>query len=149
MEKYTKFDDPSCGLNPFTPLETKDDRHWVLKILRKLLSVFLIVLRTPIFFICMLVGTWINTMKYCLIATSLIRLVEKMINSLLGQLMMSSSSYTNFDQVYHREHKEYDFVKLQKGEVKFKMEEGEVYVCNQTCYIDWVYLWYMFSPTFT
>jgi hypothetical protein len=26
MEKYTKFDDPSNGLNPFTPLEVPKKR---------------------------------------------------------------------------------------------------------------------------
>lgn len=62
---------------------------------------------------------------------------------------MISSSFNAITPQYHREHKDYDFVKLQKGELKFVMQEGDVYVCNQTCFADWLYLFHNYSPIFT
>jgi 1-acyl-sn-glycerol-3-phosphate acyltransferase len=62
---------------------------------------------------------------------------------------MSISSFNGMKLTYHREHKDYDFVKLQKGELKVTVEEGDVYVCNQTCFADWIYLYSTYSPIFT
>lgn len=131
MEKYTKFDDPSNGLNPFTPLELpKDSRHWVTKLFRRFLGWFFILLRLPLFMIVLWVAMIMNTVKYFLVHPWLIRKFEKFIDGLMGQMVMISSSINNVNLMYHREHKDYDFVKIQKGEMKFQMKEGDVYICN-------------------
>ena len=62
---------------------------------------------------------------------------------------MQALSFNNPKEQYHREHKDYDFVKFQKGELVVKHREGEVYVCNQTCVADWLFLMQTFSPVFT
>lgn len=149
MEKYTKFDDPSNGLNPFTPLEIPQKRTGYIKVLRDILSVFFLILRTPLFFICFGVGFVLHGLKYLLVVPALIRLAERFTDHLIGQLLMSVSSFNGLKMTYHREHKDYDFVKVQKGELKVELQEGDLYVCNQTCFADWVYLYMTYSPIFT
>jgi len=149
MEKYTKFDDPSNGLNPFTPLETTAKLTGYKSVLRKMLAIFFIILRTPLFLICWNVGVILHTTKYLLLVPQLVRFAETFIDHLIGQLIMSISSFNGLKVTYHREHKDYDFIKLQKGELKVTIEPGDLYVCNQTCFADWVYLYMTLSPVFT
>ena len=149
MEKYTKFDDPSCGLNPFTPLPIKDDRSAFVKFLRSLCTVILLIIRLPVGPMGFLAWSFCNVVKYLLLLTPVIRWFESFFNGVVGHILLNCTSYSFITTVYHREHKSYDFVKVQKGELVFKMEPGEVYVCNQTCFVDWLYLWQQFSPTFT
>lgn len=130
MEKYTKFDDPSNGLNPFTPLEIPGKRTGWKRVLRDLLSLFFIVLRVPLFFICLWVSVTLHIFKYVLVVPALVKWVERFTDHLVGNLIYSVSSFNGLKLSYHREHKDYDFVKLQKGELKVTMQEGELYVCN-------------------
>jgi hypothetical protein len=37
MEKYRKFDDPSCGINPFTPLPT-EQRPFPMKVIKAVVT---------------------------------------------------------------------------------------------------------------
>ena len=61
MEKFVKFEDPTCGINPFLPLEIKEENKlsslW--QNLRYLLKLFLIVSRVP----CILLNVF---MLFCL-----------------------------------------------------------------------------------
>jgi 1-acyl-sn-glycerol-3-phosphate acyltransferase len=68
---------------------------------------------------------------------------------MIGKLLLSIFSYNNMKETVHREHKDYDFVKQQKGELEFVETPAEVYICNNTSFIDWFYLSYKYSPCFT
>jgi hypothetical protein len=84
MEKYSKFDDPSNGLNPFIQLETTQKRTGYIKVLRDILSIFFILLRTPLFFICFIVAHVLHFLKFILIVPVLVRYAETFINHLIG-----------------------------------------------------------------
>ena len=66
-----------------------------------------------------------------------------------GRLFMSVASFGNPRETYHREDTNFDFKKWQNNELKVTHEPGDVYVCNQTCFADWMMLLYQFSPVFT
>lgn len=85
MEKYSKFDDPSNGLNPFTPLDAKSaNKTAVVKFLRSLLGFFLVAMRTPLFLIVLWVGSVLHTLKYIFGVSFVIRKIETWIDSLDG-----------------------------------------------------------------
>ena len=150
MEKFSKWDDPSNGLNAFMPLESKAKPiNTLMRMARKFLAVFLVCIRLP----CVVMAIWVmcilHLFKYCLLAGPIVRLAERMIDGLVGKLILSVTSFNNTPMQYHREHKDFDFVKFQKGELTVKDVEGDVYVCNQTCFADWVWLLFSYSPLFT
>jgi hypothetical protein len=61
MEKFVKFEDPTCGINPFLPLEIKEENKlsplW--QYLGYILKVFLVISRVP----CVLLNVF---MLFCL-----------------------------------------------------------------------------------
>lgn len=151
MEKFTKFDDPSCGLNPFIPLEKsgyKPLTAWK-HYLRMFGKVFLILLRLPCLGLALGMYTILHAQKYFLILPILIRLAERFIDMMVCKLVMNVSSFNNIKETYHREATEFDFVKWQKGELEVTKKDGDVYICNQTSFVDWVYLHWHYSPVFT
>jgi len=150
MEKYVKWDDPSNGLNPFTPLETKVQyEKGIMLYLRGLLSIFLTILRLPCIWLVLWVQFFLHLCKYLVILPVLVRILEKSIDSMCGKILVSVSSFNNVKEVYHKDDKEFDFIKSQKGEVTVKVLPGDVYICNQTCFVDWMYLLQTISPIFT
>jgi len=54
MEKFRKFDDPSCGVNPFVPLKEEPRPLWM-KPLRFFMAISLMTVKIP-FLILMLIG---------------------------------------------------------------------------------------------
>ena len=63
--------------------------------------------------------------------------------------MVSVSSFNNIKESYHPDDKGFDFMKYQKGELTVKVLPGDVYICNQTCFVDWCFLLQNMSPVFT
>ena len=111
MEKYVKFDDPSNGLNAFTPLDLPKKRTGVYLWLRSIFGVFLIVLRIPMFILAIFVCFTLHAVKYLLVLPPLIRMFERFNDRMCSKLIMSISSFSGIRERYNREHKEYDFVK--------------------------------------
>merc|ERR1719345_268063 len=95
---------------------TAKPKHWALRFLRRLVSVVLVFIRLPCVFMALLVGAILHFWKYFLVIPVLIRLVERWIDNMIGKLMLSVTSFNNLPLSYHREHKEFDFVKFQKQE---------------------------------
>jgi hypothetical protein len=93
MEKYRKFDDPSCGLNPFTPIVPNKKLEGWKYYVRLIVAYFLMILRTP----CIMLGIWVgmtlHCMKYILIHPAIIRWCECQIDSMYTKLILSTSSY--------------------------------------------------------
>ena len=130
MEKYRKFDDPSNGLNPFTPNEIKDKLTGARSVCRSILTVVFVLLRFPLVVLALVVSIWLHTCKYALLVPSLIRWFELFIDSLIGKLLLSVFGFNNVKIQLNKEHKDYDFIKAQKNELVIKETEAEVYVCN-------------------
>jgi hypothetical protein len=57
-----------------------------------------------------------------------------------GKILVSVSSFNNVKEIYHKDDKGFDFIKSQKGENTVTVLQGDVYVCNQTCFADWMFL---------
>jgi len=111
MEKYRKFDDPSCGLNPFTPIEPTAKLTGWKKWARLFLTYFLMILRIP----CVMLGVWVGMSLHCwkfiVIHPTLIRYVERFIDQMYGKLVLSTCSFNTFRESYNREHKDFNFIK--------------------------------------
>jgi hypothetical protein len=69
MEKFVKFEDPHCGINPFLPLEIKEENKLspLLQNLKFVLKIFLIISRVPCIFLNVLMLFALNVQKYFLI----------------------------------------------------------------------------------
>ena len=149
MEKYTKWDDPSNGLNPFTPLETKPQfTNWK-KYLRTALSVFFLLLRIPCILLSIFMLFACHAYKYIFLVPYLIRVLEKLFDSTCCKVMMNTASANSIKELYHKDDKGFDFVKSQKGELEVTHIEADVYITNQTCALDYLYLMQRYSPIFT
>jgi hypothetical protein len=95
MEKYRKFDDPSCGLNPFTPLEIKKKLTGWKRVLRGIFTVFLVTIRIPCILLALFVLFSLHILKYLLLIPGAIRWFEKFTDNLCGRLFMQALSFNN------------------------------------------------------
>lgn len=66
-----------------------------------------------------------------------------------AKILISVSSFNNIKEFYHKDDKGFDFIKQQKGELTVKVLPGDVYICNQTCFVDYLFLLQNMSPIFT
>lgn len=62
MEKYRKFDDPACGINPFTPLPETSRPTWM-KLLRIPGATFLTFIKVPFVFFLLLFALLANIVR--------------------------------------------------------------------------------------
>ena len=139
MEKYRKWDDPSNGLNPFTPLETKPQfTNWKVYA-RSALSIFFLLMRVPCIILSVLMLYGCHIYKYVFMIPAIIRFMEKLFDNTCGKVMLNSASANSIKESYHKDDKGFDFVKSQKGELEVTTIEGDIYITNQTCCLD--YLW--------
>lgn len=111
MEKYRKFDDPSCGLNPFTPVEPPTKLTGWKKHARYVVAWFLTILRAPCIWLALWVGLWLHGIKYLFGVPAIIRWLECFSDGCYCKLILSTCSYTSNKESYHREHKEFNFIK--------------------------------------
>lgn len=111
MEKYRKWDDPSNGLNPFTPLKPKKTLDGLWKIARTLITAFFLILRIPCLLLVVPVYTFLHVTKYLLVVPILIRAAERFIDFMCCKMSLNVSSVNNLKESYHREDDNFDFVK--------------------------------------
>ena len=109
MEKYRKFDDPSCGLNPFTPIDPKFKIEGWKYPLRLVFGCLLILLRLPCIGMILWTYSILQTLKYLLLVPFLIRLFEKWFDSMTMKILMSTCGFNSFKETYHREHKNWSW----------------------------------------
>ena len=93
MEKYRKFDDPSNGLNPFTPLEVPKKLTGWKKNCRSIISVFLPLLRIPMVTMGLAVLFCLHGLKYLFVFPRLVRWMEYFADNLIGELIMTTLAY--------------------------------------------------------
>lgn len=149
MEKYTKWDDPSNGLNPFTPLEEKKQFTGWKNVLRNALSIFFILIRLPCILMAVLILYLAHAYKYLMMIPFLIRVFEKFFDGTCCKVLLNVFSANSVNESYHKDDKSFDFVKSQKGELQVTHIDGDVWITNQTCLLDYVHLMYRYSPLFT
>jgi hypothetical protein len=111
MEKYRKFDDASCGKNPFTPIEPEDKFSGWKYYLRQVMNVFLILLRVPCIFIMVWMYILMHSFKYTIGVPAIIRWVERTIDNLCMKVILSTCGYNVFKKTNHREHKDWSWEK--------------------------------------
>ena len=111
MEKFRKFDDSSCGKNPFTPIEPEEKLLGWKSHSRKILNVFLLFLRVP----CIMIMAWMYVClhwgKYFLGVPSIMRWIERSIDHFCMKVILSTSGYNVFKKTNHREHKDWSWEK--------------------------------------
>lgn len=111
MEKYRKFDDPSCGLNPFVPLDPPHKLEGWKKPARYIVGWFLTFIRVP----CVILGIWVGLILHCFkflaIHPGCIRWFECFYDRMYTNLIISTASFSNMKETYHREHKDFNFIK--------------------------------------
>lgn len=149
MEKYRKFDDPSCGINPFTPVPPTDTLKGWKSVLRTILKVILTILRVPCIMLAVQLGFFLHGIKYVLMVPALIRYAERFIDNLITKLLMGTCSYNNLKEKYHREHEKFNFIKEQRNELVVEHVASDVIICNSSNFIEYVWLAQQYSPCFT
>ena len=110
MEKYRKFDDPATGVNPFIPLSETPRPTWM-RILRIPGAIFLTIVKIPFVLILLAFMALGELIKLLLIFGPLKRVYELIIGHLLARMLITAFSAANIQAIYHKEHKEFDFVK--------------------------------------
>lgn len=153
MEKFSKFDDPSCGLNPFiqlqkTLLKNQQLTGWQSNA-RFICKFFLLALRLPCIFLAMIMWFTLSFFKFFLLVPFLMRVMERFSDKMIAQLLLNVTSFNNIKEQYHREDASFDFTKWQKKELVVKKLDGDVFITNQTCFVDWLWLVLSYSPIFT
>lgn len=114
-----------------------------------LCKVFLLTLRLPC--ILLAIGMWwtLHLWKFFGIFPVVIRWFERFSDKMVAQLLLNVTSFNNIKEQYHREDDGFDFTKWQKNELVVKKLDGDVFITNQTCFVDWLYLILNYSPVFT
>ena len=90
MEKFVRFDDPSCGLNPFMPLDNKGAKELstVLNILRHIGKVVLVLLRVPCLIVSLIMLWSFHMWKYIFLVPRLIRYLERFFDFIIMRFFM-------------------------------------------------------------
>lgn len=151
MEKFVRFDDPSCGLNPFMPLDNKGAKELstALNILRHIGKVILIILRVPCLIVSLIMLLCFHCWKYLFLIPRLIRCLERFFDFVIMRFIIQTCSFNTVKESYHKDHPKFDFIKWQRNQLEVEFEAGDVLICNQTSFIDYAYLLCNFSPLFT
>lgn len=99
MEKFSKWDDPSNGLNPFMPIVVKNEPwNWFWTILRKIASTFFVVSRLPCVMMAVGLSMVLHALKFLFLIPILIRIAERFIDNMCGRLVLSVTSFNNFKE---------------------------------------------------
>ncbi len=97
MEKFTKFDDPSTGINPFMPNKIITSTNTLKNIILTIISLFLAASRFPCICFVLLNYLILHVLKFLLILPLFINFVRSMIDYLLIKSIYSITgiSYSN------------------------------------------------------
>ncbi len=81
----------------------------------------------------------------------LIRIFERLLNYLFGKMLLTVFSVNTVRTSYHPDHKDFDFIKNERGELRVKdvIRRGDVLLCNQVSLLDFIFLEMNYSPIFT
>ena len=111
MEKFTKFDDPSTGINPFMPNKLTSSTNTLKNIILSIISFFLVAARLPC--ICFVLFNYLvlHVIKYLLILPPLIDFTRTLIDFLFIRSIYSIAGISYLNQSYHKDHPSFDYAK--------------------------------------
>lgn len=97
MEKFTKFDDPSTGINPFMPNKVTTSTNTLKNIILTIISIFLAASRLPCICFLLFIYLILHVLKYVLILPIFINFVRSLIDFLFIRSIYSITgiSYSN------------------------------------------------------
>lgn len=102
MEKFSKFDDPSCGLNPFIPIQKTLAKAQQLKPWqahgRMVCKVFLLALRLPCVLLAVVMWLFLHVWKFVGVIPLFIRWIERFNDKMIAQLLMNITSFNNIKE---------------------------------------------------
>ena len=111
MEKFTKFDDPSTGINPFMPNKVSNSTNTLKNVILTIISFFLAASRLPC--ICFVLFNYLvlHVIKYLLILPPLIDIARGLIDFLFIRSIYSITGISYSNQSYHKDHPSFDYSK--------------------------------------
>lgn len=98
-----------------------------------------------------LVSSLVASFRCQLVVPILIRVAERFFNFVFGKMLMTVFSVNTIVKSYHQDHKDFDFIKNERGDLRVRdvIGAGDVLLCNQVSLLDFVYLEMTYSPVFT
>ena len=97
MEKFTKFDDPSTGINPFMPNKVTTSTSSLKNIILMIISFFLVAARLPCICFVLFIYLVLHLIKYLLILPAFIEIARTLIDFIFIRSIYSITgiSYSN------------------------------------------------------
>ena len=122
MEKFRKFDDPRCGVNPFIPLVEKSRPVWAiiprivsrnfLTLYAQFLSCLLFLIKVPFLFFVLSFHYICSYRKFVFIHPKLVRLFERITSYGNCRMLLSVFNFTKVQTRFHGSHPEFDYLKF-------------------------------------
>ena len=109
MEKFTKFDDPSTGINPFMPNKVTTSTKSLKNIILMIISFFLVAARLPCICIVLFIYLVLHLIKYLLILPAFIEIARTLIDFIFIRSIYSITGISYSNQSYHKEHPSFDY----------------------------------------
>lgn len=148
MEKYRKFDDASCGVNPFIP--RKETRRpiwmWLFKII---LVPMLVLCKFLTMLIVLVVFSLLHLLKHVLVLSPVKRAFERLVDLLLGSMLIGLLGSNATQMNLHPDDTGYHPNPAKRKFDKGKIQNGHLIIANSVCIIDTIFLIQQFSPIFT
>lgn len=150
MEKFRKFDDASCGVNPYVPRKEAKRPIWQL-LFKVILVPVLVLVKGAGFGLLFSIWSIMHLLKHVLIVGPLVRVMERLIDKLLGSLFLSFLGTNAPQHTLHQDDAGYspDPKKREANIFRVGIEPGDVVICNQASILDTLYLICNYSPVFT
>jgi len=154
MEKFRKFDDASCGINPFVPVAETGYRPIYIRIPRTLFSILIFIIKLPLILFVLLNIMVLTILKYVFVLPVIIRPIERIFTWMFTKIIMMVCSANHAERRVHPDHLSFDFIKANKGEL-FVDDSGmftdkrQLILSNHINPMDFVYLAHHYCPVFT
>ena len=111
MEKFTKFDDPSTGINPFMPNKVTTSTNSLKNIILMIISFFLVAARFPCKCFVLFIYLVLHLIKYLLILPAFIEIARTLIDFIFIRSIYSITGISYSNQSYHKDHPSFDYAK--------------------------------------
>jgi hypothetical protein len=113
--------------------------------------VFLLLIKIPFIVFLLTLLALANLLKWLFCVPFLIRLFERVANHCISRMLLSAFSANNILAQYHQEHKDWSYLKAEKGELQVNDIIGgtDIILCNRASLIDFLFLEMSYGPVYT
>lgn len=94
------------------------------------MSVILVCMRLPAILMVISMYHFFALLKYVMLIPYLVRKFERLTDGMFFRMILNTSAFNNFAETVHRDDKDFDFVKFQKGTIEVKEVAADLYICN-------------------